>query len=114
MILRPTRSTRTYTPFPYTTLFRSEWVAFLHLISVRPVNSSRPAQSAERQLLVAGLPCCGLALRRLGLTPTLPAHVKPAGSSYVHDVFVTWPWFPSYRAFACWECPWLRESHRHP
>src|SRR3546814_5686774 len=88
MILRPTRSTRTYTPFPYTTLFRSEWVAFLHLISVRPVNSSRPAQSAERQLLVAGLPCCGLALRRLGLTPTLPAHVKPAGSSYVHDVFV--------------------------
>src|SRR3546814_11294611 len=40
MILRPPRSTRTYTLFPYTTLFRSGWGrSARHLVRRRPLSA---------------------------------------------------------------------------
>src|SRR3546814_3114279 len=41
MIRRPPRSTRTYTLFPYTTLFRSLWAGIAVRRLVRPANPTR-------------------------------------------------------------------------
>src|SRR3546814_1938548 len=49
MIRRPPRSTRTYTLFPYTTLFRSSWA----LASCAPMRATRPA-SLEKEISSAG------------------------------------------------------------
>src|SRR3546814_12412117 len=52
MIRRPPRSTRTDTLFPYTTLFRSDRLVFMHALKPGPANRSFGLQVAA----LAGLP----------------------------------------------------------
>src|SRR3546814_5332387 len=49
MIRRPPRSTRTYTLFPYTTLFRSDG-ARLHLVDFRIADAEAAAAMAEHRV----------------------------------------------------------------
>src|SRR3546814_16121965 len=49
MIRRPPRSTRTYTLFPYTTLFRSDG-ARLHLVDFRVADAEAAAAMAEHRV----------------------------------------------------------------
>src|SRR3546814_2657664 len=55
MIRRPPRSTRTDTLFPYTTLFRSEDVRFLHDQQLFAVDLDFGARPFAKQDAVAGL-----------------------------------------------------------
>src|SRR3546814_2378381 len=80
MIRRPTRSTRTDTLFPYTTLFRSETIAFetAAAMTMRGLTSAYlmrriwPLQSGDAILLHAAAGGVGLIVsqwaKRLGLT----------------------------------------------
>src|SRR3546814_8421732 len=49
MLRRPPRSTRTYTLFPYTTLFRSPPTAKEWRVSFRRTNAAAPARSVRWQ-----------------------------------------------------------------
>src|SRR3546814_9502110 len=66
MIRRPPRSTRTDTPFPYTTLFRSVLLVLLAVLLVVPheipkeIQGEFPAEVYPRTLLVVGVVLLGL------------------------------------------------------
>src|SRR3546814_1754175 len=68
MIRRPPRSTRTYTLFPYTTLFRSLQVAFLRVRTQPAAGVARlPHQVLERTGQAAGVRLVGMDLLGHGL-----------------------------------------------
>src|SRR3546814_4069656 len=70
MILRPPRSTLTYTLFPYTTLFRSRLTSHFFILLLFSLFSSLQAATGSR-------PC-----DRLPRAGDAPAHVKdPCGQS---------------------------------
>src|SRR3546814_15967349 len=56
MIRRPPRSTRTYTPFPYTTLFRSKRVwkgLYLNNLAIPPVSPEEVAAALKPGAIVS-------------------------------------------------------------
>src|SRR3546814_1281220 len=73
MSRRPTRYTRTYTPFPYTTLFRSLFSAGLHMTGV--TDAKPPTELVNAAQVVVGTTIgCRFAGVTLGLvTRTLVA-----------------------------------------
>src|SRR3546814_3329283 len=78
MSRRPPRSTRTYTLFPYTTLFRSitHFIAFLCYLCQRDSNftaSLAPFAPAYALFSCSGeMPCCSIicCLKRIGPVPS--------------------------------------------
>src|SRR3546814_17876988 len=78
MIQRPPCSTRTYTLFPYTALFRSGWSGSVRTVlrMIRSFGNTRLMTQTGRSIALAGPPvvglrgiapgreCCGLKIRR--------------------------------------------------
>src|SRR3546814_2108912 len=64
MILRPPRSTRTDTLFPYTTLFRSKGVATGSVDTNLTITASAVPEPATWLTMIAGFGMVGAAMRR--------------------------------------------------
>src|SRR3546814_5294565 len=81
MVLRPPRSTRTDTLFPYTTLFRSRYEDLLQTGGLRPLQPA--ALSRHRRYRPAGYPAAVRMVQRQGArlvrldVPRLPGWLFP-------------------------------------